>query len=42
MILILTELLPYSLVLWGGTARHPRLGHQVSYARQSVERVNKF
>ena len=42
MALILTEIIPYSLVLWGDTTRHPRLNQRVSYAQESVDRVNQF
>ena len=28
MALILTEFLSYSLVLWGGTTKHPKLEHR--------------
>ena len=42
MALILTEFLPYSLVLWRGTIREPRLDQQVLWVWKSDERVNEF
>ena len=40
--LILTDLLPYNLVLWVGTTRQSWLGQWVLWVWKSDERVNQF
>ena len=40
--LILTEHLPYNLVLWGGTTMQPKLDQQVLWVWKSDERVNQL
>ena len=39
---MLTDRLPYILVLWGGIFRQPKVDHLVLYVCEPVERVDQF